>query len=244
MAAWKNSIAPGLSGAYFYSFGNPAINDASGSAFLASIVGASVTGANNLGIWTDIGGTRRLIGRTGGAATGVTGGIFAKLSDPVSNSIGRTAFLGTLRLGVAGVTTGNETGIWSHASGSLKLIARTQGQAPGCPLGAKFASFSKLVLPDNGDVVFLASLMGGQGGVISNNNEGLWAVDSAGYLQLIVRKGSIMTVDSTQKTLWSISIFDGAAESNAQSRSVNHSGSLAFRLTFADGSQGVYRVVR
>ena len=242
MVVLKNAAAQAMPGAAFAAFGDPAINDAGQSAFLATVAGLGITSANNTGIWADSGGARGLVARTGAPAAGVTGGLFATLGDPAYNNNGRVAFLGTLRIGVGGVIAANAAGIWSNASGVLKPIARAQAQATGCPTGAKFASFTKLVLPDRGGPVFLASLASGLGGVTTANNQGLWAVNTAGVPRLIVRKGSPMTLDATQKTVAAIVIFDGASEVTSQSRSFNRSGDLIYRLTFTDGTQGLFEV--
>ena len=243
MVAVKNGASPGIKSAKFSAFGNPAINDAGRSAFLASVAGAGISSANNTGIWADSSINRLLIARSGAAAPGVSNGLFSALSDPAYNNRDKVAFFGTLKVGAAGVTTANATGVWSNSSGVLKLIARAQGQAPGCPLGSKFASFSKLVLPDQGGVVFLANLVVGQGGVTLDNSLGLWAVDTAGQLKLIVRKGGTMMVDSQKKIISAISVFQGGSEVLAQSRSFNRQGDLVYQVTFTDGSQGVYKVI-
>ncbi len=244
MAAAKNGAAPGITGAKFSSFGTPAINDAGRSAFRATVAGTGITSANNTGIWADSSlAVRQLIARTGGAAAGVSMAVFAGLSDPAYNNNGRVAFIGTLKVGVAGVTIANASGVWSNSSGVLKLMARAQGQAPDCPIGAKFASFSKLVLPDQGGAVILANLLTGAGGVTSANSQGLWAVDTAGQLHLVVRAGDLMAVGSGSKSICGISIFDGASETLAQSRSFNRPGDLIYRVFFTDGTTGICRVV-
>ena len=252
----KNDAAAGLANAKFVSFGNPAMNSENHTAFYGTITGTTPAATTALmgktkGIWADNNtGDRQLIIRVGDTAAGTTSAVFSAMGDPVYNENEEIAFKGTLKVGVGGVTstpalTANNIGIWSNTGGTLHLVAQRAGEAPGCP-EATFASFTSLVLPDQGGVVMLANLnsgtvsLPGPGGVTPANNIGIWAADTAGDLQLIVRKGD--TLDG--KVITALSFLPAAAGVSGQSRSFSQTtGDLVYKATFADGSTGIYKVV-
>ena len=146
------------------------------------MAGAGIGSTNNTGIWVDNGSASTLVARTGAAAPGVTGGVFGSLGDGVFSSGGRVAFCATLSAGV-GVTSANNVGIWTNANGALALVTRTQSNAPGYATGARFVSFTKVLFPKQGGVMFLANLALGGGGVTAANNQGIWAVNTSGVLK-------------------------------------------------------------
>src|SRR4051812_32566709 len=64
--ALTNQHAPGTPGdVSFGEFGYPVINDAGQTAFLASLVGGSVTQNNNYGMWSEGSGSLQLLERNG-----------------------------------------------------------------------------------------------------------------------------------------------------------------------------------
>ena len=231
--AVQNGAAPGISGAKFASFVNPAINDRNHAAFRAVISGTGITTLNNTGIWADRGTVRGLVARTGALA----GNIFASLSEPVYDNLDRVTFLGTLKSGVAGVSALNDEGIWATGTtGVLAPVVREQAQAPGCPTGAKFASFPQFVLPDRGGVVFQGTLTAGTGGVTTVNAQGVWAVNTLGQPKLIVRTGDTLVVNNTVRTISSLYLFGPSV----QSSNFNRFGTLIYKATFTDGTQGLF----
>ena len=258
IVAIKDDAAAGLTNAKFVTFGNPAMNGNGHTAFYATVTGTSTAATTALmgktkGIWADDStGTRQLIIRVGDTAVGTTSAVFSAMSDPLYNANEEIAFNGTLKTGVGGVTslpalTANNIGIWSNTGGTLHLVARRGAQAPGCPAGATFSTFTSTVLPDQGGVVMLANLnsgtvaLPGPGGVIPSNNIGIWAVDTAGALQLIVRKGD--TLDGKVITALSFLAMP-AAGVGGQSRNFSQStGDLLYKATFVGGSTGIYKVV-
>ena len=237
--AVQNSLAPQASGAVFSTFLNPAINDSNHAAFRAVIAGAGVTAANNTGIWAERGTVRGLVARTGTAAAMVTGATFAALSEPVYDNLDRVAFLGTLTAGVGGVTTANDTGLWTTGTtGVLSLIAREQAQAAGCPTGAFFASFPQFVLPDRAGVIFIGTLTVGTGGVTTANNVGVWYADNLGRPRLIARTGNTLKVSGILKTISSLTLFNPSV----QSSNFNRFGGIIYRAGFTDGTQALVAI--
>ena len=147
-----------------------------------------------------------------------------------------------MKSGIGDVVTtpvNNSIGVWSTDGGTLHLVARQGALAPGCPNGEVFLSFSQVALPDQGGVVILANLTSGFAN--SSNNLGIWAVDSSGQLQLIVRLGD--TLDVNGKTIKTISFLAPATSAAGQTRYFSQStGNLIYKATFTDGTWGYYQV--
>ncbi len=247
-------LAPGITGASFSAFGNPAINDSDYVAFQATVTGSKGSGivaANNSGIWADIGTNGlTLMARTGTPAPDYTGnssvGTFATLSDPVYADDNAVAFLGTLVV-TGTVTKNNNTGIWATTSGMLALVARIGDNAPDpagmvSPSGPVFSSFAQFVLPDQGGAIILANLVNARGGVTASNNQGVWAVDTSGVFRQIIRKGDVLTANGGVKTVSALSVFNAPAASAGQTRHFDANDDLACKVSFTDGSTSVFTV--
>jgi hypothetical protein len=238
--ALTGSAAPGVMSGEFFAFGNPVINAGGDAAFRATLylVAGGVTATSNAGIWADnSSGALDLIARTADAAPD-TNAFFATLSDPVYNDNFAVAFRGTLRVAVGEATATTTAGVWANTSGTLALVARQGGQAPGCPSGTTFAAFTSIGLPDQGGVVMLATLNASRpAGVNAANNVGIWAADSSGNLQLIARKGSVMN----GKTVATLSFLPILPYVTGQTRNFNAStGDLAYLVTFTDRSTAIF----
>jgi uncharacterized repeat protein (TIGR03803 family) len=230
-------------------FGIPTVSANGNSAFLATLLNAAggVTAANNQLILADSNvATLAPLARKGDPTPEGDGTRFASLGSPVYNAQSGAAFLSTV-IGT-GVVPANNTGIWWKGAGGLKLIARAGGDAAGVP-GAKWASFSSLALPDNADPVFVAKLAAGTGGtalpngITATNNLGVWAIDNAGILRLIVRTGDILKVGGQPKTLSLVNVLGPVLGSAGQARSYNGTRYLVFRVTFTDRTQAIMRLV-
>jgi hypothetical protein len=236
------SAAPGAGGALFSALGNPIINSAGAFAFAGTLSGNGVLTTTNSGIWLyGANGTGSQVVRTGQSAPG--GGFFKTLSAPVLNSKNALAFTGTLSGN--GVTTANATGIWSaEASGTLHQIARTGAVAPGIS-GAVFSAFTQVAYPDEAGVVFVGTMATGPGGITATNNTGLWAAEAPGVSpELILRKGDSFQVGSSLKTVSDILVFNQPAATAGAVRHLNAFGDLIFKITFTDGSSGIFRFLR
>jgi hypothetical protein len=235
--------ADAISGANYVSFGNPAINDNDFLAYYATISGTGITNANNKGIWADDGlGNRLVVAQTGTGVAPGTSAFFTAFSDPVINANEAVAFYGTLQVASGQATSSTNTGIWATGSNlaSLSLVAQMGGQAPGCPTGATFATFTSLGLPDQGGAVFLATLKAGTGGVTTSNNVGIWGVDNTGTLQLIARTGDVLL----GKTVTSLVFLSSPAYVTGATRSfAAPTGDLTYLVTFSDKSTAIIGVV-
>jgi hypothetical protein len=236
------SAAPGARGALFSALGNPIMNSEGAFAFSGTLSGNGVLTTNNTGVWLyGSNGAGSQVIRTGQSAPG--GGIFKTLSAPVLNSSNEVAFMGTLS--GSGVTTTNAAGIWSaDSSGNIQQIVRAGAAAPGIS-GAVFSTFTQLAYPDEAGVVFVATMAAGTGGITATNNVGLWAAEAPGDTpELIVRKGDSFTVGSSPKTISDILIFNPSTETAGAARHMNALGDLVFKITFTDGSSGLFRFLR
>jgi len=166
---------------------------------------------------------------------------FFSFNDPVVAGSGSLAFLSKLAPSADATRTTN-MGVWSNASGTLQLVARMGGPAPGVD-GAVFQSFTSVALPESSTSegpVFLAKLAIGPGGVDKTNYIGLWATDSTGAAHLLVRTGDMVPVNSTTKKVTLITALGAVIPSPAQPRALGGFNTLVYRLTFSDHSQSVY----
>ena len=231
--------APGTFGALFTTFGGSEINDLGIAAFRGILGGGDAMNAyNNMGIWYGSSVALSLIARTGQLAPGVLHGIFSYLHDPVFNLQSQTAFMGWLQTG-GKIRNRNANGIWSNAGGPLALIARADSQAPGTEPGAKFSSFSKLVMPNYGRLMILGNLAHGSGGVNKANDQGIWVGTTARNLKLILRKGRSVRIGGRSKTVASFTALDTPA---GEARGYNSRGTLVARVKFTDNQQAVVTV--
>ncbi len=245
LVALSASTIDAVTGAMFSLFDSPAINANDHTAFQATLTTGTggVTTSNNVGIWADdTAGTRQLIARIGnGLAPGTTAN-FLTLSDPVYDNNEAVAFRGTLNVARAQAATA--TGIWCTGANaaSLALVAQ-QGitQASGCPAGATFSGFTELALADQGGIIVLATLnTNSVAGVSATNNLGIWAVDTTGTLQLIVRTGDVLN----GKTVTGLAFLPAETYVDGQTRSfAQGNGDLVYLATFSDKSTAIFNVV-
>jgi hypothetical protein len=178
-------------GATFSLLRQPALNDSGGLAFRANMTQLSgvVTAADDLAIWgPDTTGALTLRAREGRVAPGAPdGALFDHLEDPFLNDFGELAFLGRLRSGTGGVTSEDDAGVWGPgANGTLTLLAREGGLAPGVVGALLFREFDDLRFNEAGDVAFAAQLEMAPGGDLSR---GLFASDGRGGIRLLAREG-------------------------------------------------------
>jgi hypothetical protein len=241
LRARSGSQAPGMAeGVFFSSFSAPALNSNGQTAFRATLTGSSVSGMNNQGIWSETSGALAPVVRSGSQAAGAANGVnYSAFDAPVLNDNGRTAFRATLT--GSGVDGTNDQGIWSEGLGSMALVAREGGHAPGTPSGVSFNDFTHPVLNAPGLVAFSAGLRGN--GVTASNNRGIWATDVNGLLRLIVRTGDQLEVapgDIRTVNLLRVIIPTGTGHQSGLPSSFNDVGQIAFFASFVGGSEGIF----
>jgi len=195
LVAREGDAAPGTAaGVNFDSIGffNPMLNNAGQTAFLSFLTGTGVNVSNDIGFFSESGGTLRLVAREGDAAPGTGVGVFFRnvgnqFFNPVLNNAGQTAFRGSLT--GYGVFGSNDTGIFSESGGTLGLVAREGDAVPGTGAGVNFGNFgipSIPVLNNAGQTAFSVGLTGT--GVDGTNSTGIFS-ESGGTLGLVARKG-------------------------------------------------------
>jgi hypothetical protein len=230
LVAVTGVAVPSLSNVHFLTLGPPAIDDSGTISFEATTNSTVALTQRNIFTTDGSGGFTSL--SASGSAPG----------DPVLNNNNRVAYLSTVSIGT-GRSVVSHPAVFYQTS----AVAEVGGQAPGCPIGASFATFTEIALPDQGGddntggVIFLGTLTANtEAGVASTNNLGIWAVDNAGNLQLIVRTGDIVN----GKTITGLAFLPSPAYVVGQSRSfAPANGDLVYLATFSDKSTAILNVV-
>jgi hypothetical protein len=222
-------------------FSEPVINNTGQTAFVAGLIGIGVTSSNDLGIWSQGSGILALVARTGSHAPDTANGVnFGSFRDPVLNNEGQTVFEGSL-VGT-GVDDTNDAGIWLEQFGALKLIARKGSHAPGTPEGVTFGTYIPFLFPalnDAGQVAFRAFVTDGE--IETPTEDGIWATDRTGALQLIVRKGDMLEVAPGDfRTIDGLGFQGESGNSDGRPSGLNNLGQIAFLANFTDGTSGVF----
>ena len=164
--------------------GDPVIDGAGHSAFVARLTGPDVGASNDDGLWSEGSGSLALLAREGNQAPGQPAGVLLAtchgetLCVPVMNDVGDTAFPISL-------SDGSDS-IWVHRSGSLNLVAQTGTQAPGLAAGVSFLVLINPVLNDAGQMAFSSYLEGP--GVDATNHYAVWS-EGLGPVALVARLG-------------------------------------------------------
>lgn len=179
------------------------------------------------------GGTPAVLVHNGSPAEGTTL-TFSKFGNPIVSSVGDIAFKASL----LAAPKGTADGIWAHDGSAMRLVARQKDTAPGIS-GAFFSKFSDIALPDDGRVIFTASL----GGVSVATDSTLWREDGAGGVSLLLREGGQLDVAGSQKTIKTFAVFGpGGVGTLDQRRGFNNSGAVLARVSFTDKSSALIRI--
>lgn len=161
-----------------------------------------------------------------GTSPGVTYADVSRVKVKLNNH-NKVAFAAGLR--GAGVTSANNSGIWTDAGEGLSLLARTGNSAVGAP-GATFSYLSEPLFNNTGDVAFMAALAGND--VTGGNDRGIWATRE-GNLTLVAREGDGYQVAP--------GIIRFIAELTGDF-AFNDAGQVAFLARFNDGTTGLILV--
>jgi len=239
-----SAIAP-LNGTVAASFGLPAFSADTGATLIhLTLNKGGVTSANSLAlVGGTLGGSLNALARTGASPPDENGApmpgiVFKTLSDPVTGGSGSVAFEATIS--GAGVTTASDVGIWYAPVGaSPSLLARTgtgaQALAPG---GGHWSRFESMVLPDDplrGPIFIAALATRAADGVSTANNLGIWAVDSTGALDLLLRTGD----NAGNNIIHDIVALVPATGSPGAANGYDDNGDVAALVTFTTGAQEV-----
>jgi hypothetical protein len=235
--------APGTSSS-FITLDPPTLNSAGQMAF-TGFLGTSpgdFSDVSGSGVWSNRTGSLALAYGPGTQAPGTPagdtfsggyGGVFYVML----NSAARMVFLAGLT-GPGIIKGSNDGGLWSEGFGQLALVAREGDHAPGTPAGVLFSNLNRPTLNSAGQTAFIGQLAGN--GIDSTNNQGIWAQDRTGQLQLIARYGdSIEVAPGDFRTISTLSFYVGNSDEGTRSGFNSH-GQLAFQATFTDGTSGIF----
>lgn len=125
---------------------------------------------------------------------------FLAFQRPRINSNGEIVFIATLKPGIGGVTTDDDSGVYSDAFGTLVEIAREGAIAPGTISGTLSARFAHFKVPtsltniaDTGQVAFMTKLSATNGSLADKESDtGYWRRYQSGIaepLELVLREG-------------------------------------------------------
>jgi len=239
LIAQTGDTVPNFTGVRIASLGEPIVTEDGSLAFALGLTGAGVNATNNSAIGLVTNAFSGVAVRTGSPAPDSTGastsGTFTALSAPVMNNNDDIAFVGSVRERV-GSALKVYSGIWSDAQGPARRVVQAGDPAPG---GGTFLIFNQIVLPDVGDVIFLATLTG----VPPGQNIGIFAVQSDGSITLVQRTGVLLPVHALEKTVASLQIFQTPPYVTGQSRSFDAStANIVYQATFTDGTWAIYEL--
>jgi hypothetical protein len=169
-----------------------------------------------------------------GTAAPSGGNYTGAFSAPVLNGSGQVAFSSNLTGGTS------FSGIFAGSPGSLQTIA-LNGAATPDGVGNYDLAVNTVTLNGSGQVAFLAHTIGA--GVTTANDNVLYA-GSAGNAVKVVREGDIIDVDPSAvvdpRTVSTILFANGLSGQDGRGMSFNDSGLVVYRLTFTDGSSGIF----
>lgn len=122
--------------------------------------------------------------------------------------------------------------------GDVTVPALVGNPGVGIVRTSRWTSFKSIALPANSGPVFTATLQVGVGSIDATNAFGIWAVNSLGEPQLLIREGDLLGT----RTIRTLTVLNRIAGSPAQTRSYNSAGVLVVRATFTDDTQAILSV--
>jgi hypothetical protein len=233
--AAKGETAPDSGAAKFSSFSEQTQSTDGRAAFLATLsTGKEAIFAESDSVMTTLTSNlapapafelRRIVAE-GDAAPGIDGAHYSMLHNPVNNDQGDVAWIASL----TGARAPVDNAIWWNRGGKTLLVAREGGKAPGA--NGNFHQFKSLALsagPD-GAPLFTARLHNG-------SHLGLWAVDAAGELRLVMQEGATIDLGGgTMREVKTFTVLSLVRLSKTQTRSYA-GGAVILRVTFT-GAEG------
>jgi hypothetical protein len=231
----EGDVAPGTSGGTFNAVSGevwtPGLStnpwNRSGQViFVTDLRGGDVTTANDRAIYA--GGTSGMtqIVRKGDAAPGTTATFVNFLNGSgLHNASGQVAFQGTLA--GTGVTTANDTGIWTGTPGSLSLVVREGQTMPNTGNSIAGNISTPSAINDLGQILFPVTLAGG-----TVTGTSLWSYDPVNGLVAVAQNGDqIEVTPGVFRTVNAIgTVNNGNGDGGALA--FGHDGSLGLRLGF------------
>jgi hypothetical protein len=213
----------------FSSFGSPTINNNGRITFAGSLQGGDVSASNSGGIWSGTPGSLALVARAGAAAPGLGGSIaFSSFSYYLLNGANNTAFVASVT--GPGVTSADNTGIWSQTAGGLALVMRSGDTALSTP---------EIESNAMGQIAFEAPI---EGAGLPSYADGIWLFDPSAGLLPIAYSGELFQVAPGDfREINVVEMYSGSGGQDGLGTSLNDSGQIAFLAAFTDGSSGIFR---
>jgi hypothetical protein len=229
--ASEHGAAPGVAGATFSFFHPPTYNDAGQVAFQANLVGNPTFNA----IFRDLGQGLQVVAGNGLPAPSIAGAKFGGLDQPAMNGSGTIAFTGYLDSFSVPTNTGLN-GIWTISpNGQINEVARQGNAVPDLPGNTFGVGFQQFAISNTGQLAWYGSMNGA-------SNYALFAQDPLGHIHTLVQRGQTIQVLGLSHTVNSIYLADDVNGTSGQSvnESWTSNGRLVYRLTFTDGTSGIF----
>ncbi|WP_350210078.1 choice-of-anchor tandem repeat NxxGxxAF-containing protein [Botrimarina sp.] len=244
---------PGIEGAGFFNAADEFEVNARGDAVFNGSFSGEASGFGD-GIWLALNGREEIVpvAVEGQLAPDADGAVFSAVGSslpfgvPMISDQGDVLFLGSV-LGGEEDDAGAFLGLWRYREGSLSLLARTDSPAPGIP-GATFKTMGTPVLNRAGQAAFIARINRDDATTSGvGDGQGLWLAGSNNELRKLLVAGDIVDVESNPslqdlRVIESIDVAGNGGASSGRPSPFNARGELGVRLTFTDGSSGVFIV--
>ncbi len=122
-------------------------------------------------------------------------------------------------------------GIWQEGGDGLELVALEAAAASDAGAGTRWRDISRPSMNSRGQLLFMADLELGVGGVTEFNDSGVWAQDHEGNVRLVMREGD--TIVYGNKELVVSSVFF------SEDRPINNRGEILLTVGFTDMSEAI-----
>lgn len=200
----------------------------------------AVTADDASGLWkVDTAGTMWMLARTSYPAPDVAGAVYDVLPTvPCINDAGEVTILGAMRIGFGGVTSANDSAVWSELGGSgFRILVREGDAVAGLP-GVAIGSFASGVYatantaPDKGEAAFSVKFKGA-----STNTAILRAsVDStAGTIAMQVLARETFAAPGVAPE-----VFGNVLGSFSDPARMDSDGNLVFAAVTKTGKEGIW----
>lgn len=206
---------------------------------------AGVTTVNALAIVSGQPGLdyRTIAARTGFPATDTAGNnlpgtvYYKNFADPVFSPEGDAAYLAAIA--GTGVTSVTDTGIWWRPAGATapRLVAREGTQAAQALTGQWWSKFASMALPAGPNGPIFSAILAGSG-ISTANDAGIWAMDSEGDLNLVLREGAPLN----GRFIRTFNVLKSSVGHLGVTRSFNNQGEIAVHVTYTNGQTGIVKI--
>lgn len=228
----------------------PSINDAGQIAFFGNFSKPGLFSPDGLGVFLANPGAAspasdpysfQFVARSGAAAPGAGGLIFNYFFRPLVDGSGGVVFNASLTTASSLNGEPAGAGIWAKtASGDLHLLLLDDTHVQGIPASDNISAATALAITSGGRILIHGNLTGPD--ITDGNDEVYYLADAGGILAPLLREGDLLDPgDGILRPAMKIDVFPNPLGSISNGISpFNESGQLAFRVTFADQSQGIF----